>query len=144
MELRDELERYLSTDPENVTNVIAWWHEHRAMYPCLSRMALDYCISQFLAGVIHNMTIRILMNHVPATSVDVERVFSHGRFTLSYTRSRMSAQTTRALLCLLQWSLIGYVHDIDVLNVAALPELAADAGDSDGEYEMEPGWDRIE
>jgi hypothetical protein len=53
MELRDELERYLSTDPENVTNVIAWWHEHRAMYPCLSRMALDYltipgrCYSQY-------------------------------------------------------------------------------------------------
>jgi hypothetical protein len=84
------------------------------------------------------------MIHVPATSVDVERVFSRGRFTLSYTRSRMSAQTTRALLCLSQWSLIGYVHDSDVLKVAALPELAADAGDSDGEYEMEPGWDRIE
>jgi hypothetical protein len=43
-----------------------------------------------------------------------------------------------------QWSLIGYVHDSNVLKVAALPELAADAGNSDGEYKMEPGWDRIE
>jgi hypothetical protein len=23
-------------------DVLAWWHEHRAMYPCLSRMALNY------------------------------------------------------------------------------------------------------
>lgn len=41
-ELRDELDRYLSTDPEHVTDVLLWWQEHRAMFPCLSRMALDY------------------------------------------------------------------------------------------------------
>ena len=41
-ELRDELARYLSTDPEQVTDVLLWWHEHRATFPQLSRMALDY------------------------------------------------------------------------------------------------------
>jgi hypothetical protein len=41
-ELWDELDRYLSTDPEIVEEVLMWWHEHRGMYPCLSRMALDY------------------------------------------------------------------------------------------------------
>lgn len=41
-ELRDELDRYLSTDPENVENMLAWWHERRGTYPQLSRMALDY------------------------------------------------------------------------------------------------------
>lgn len=41
-ELRDEIDRYLSTDPEKVDNVLLWWYEHRAVYPCLSRMALDY------------------------------------------------------------------------------------------------------
>lgn len=41
-DLRDELERYLSTDPEHVVDVLAWWTERRHMYPCLSRMALDY------------------------------------------------------------------------------------------------------
>jgi hypothetical protein len=41
-ELRDELDRYLSTDPEQVSDVCAWWYEHRAAYPRLHRMALDY------------------------------------------------------------------------------------------------------
>lgn len=41
-ELRDELDRYLSTDPEHVVDVCAWWHEQRLAYPRLHRMALDY------------------------------------------------------------------------------------------------------
>ena len=41
-ELRDELERYLSTDPEFVPDVLAWWYERRHIYPRLSRMAMDY------------------------------------------------------------------------------------------------------
>ena len=41
-DLCDELERYLSTDPEHVTDVCAWWYEQRLVYPRLHRMALDY------------------------------------------------------------------------------------------------------
>jgi hAT family C-terminal dimerisation region len=41
-ELRDELERYLSTDPEHVIDVLKWWSERKNMFPCLSQMALDY------------------------------------------------------------------------------------------------------
>jgi hypothetical protein len=41
-ELRDELAAYLSTDPEHVDNVLAWWFERRSVYPHLYRMALDY------------------------------------------------------------------------------------------------------
>lgn len=41
-DLRDELERYLSTDPESVEDVLLWWHGKRATFPHLSRMALDY------------------------------------------------------------------------------------------------------
>jgi hypothetical protein len=41
-ELRDELDRYLSTDPEHVVDVLVWWTERKSMYPHLSRMALDY------------------------------------------------------------------------------------------------------
>ena len=37
-----ELERYLCTDVEHVTNPVAWWYEWHAVYPSLSRMALDY------------------------------------------------------------------------------------------------------
>jgi hypothetical protein len=38
----NKLDAYLTTDIENVTDVIAWWHGHRKTYPRLSRMALDY------------------------------------------------------------------------------------------------------
>jgi hypothetical protein len=41
-ELCDKLVRYLSTNPEQVKDVLLWWHEHASMYPRLSRMALDY------------------------------------------------------------------------------------------------------
>ena len=42
VELRDELAQYLSTDPEQVKDVLLWWNERKSMYPRLSRMALDY------------------------------------------------------------------------------------------------------
>jgi len=41
-ELRDDLDRYLGTDPEHVADVLMWWTERKSTYPCLSRMALDY------------------------------------------------------------------------------------------------------
>jgi hypothetical protein len=41
-ELQDELDRYLSTDPEMVEDVLMWWNEGCGMYPTLSCMALDY------------------------------------------------------------------------------------------------------
>lgn len=40
--LRDDLDRYLSTDPEDVTDALQWWYEHKHTYPHLHRMALDY------------------------------------------------------------------------------------------------------
>ena len=42
VEDRDELDRYLGTDTEHVIDALQWWTERRAMYPCLSRMALNY------------------------------------------------------------------------------------------------------
>ena len=41
-ELQDELERYLSIDPEDVSEPLLWWFERKHIYPHLSRMALDY------------------------------------------------------------------------------------------------------
>ena len=41
-QLRDEITRYLSTDPEQVENVLIWWCERKSMFPRLSRMALNY------------------------------------------------------------------------------------------------------
>ena len=40
--LRDELQRFLNSDPEFVQDVLLWWFEHRHVYLRLSRMAMDY------------------------------------------------------------------------------------------------------
>jgi hypothetical protein len=66
-------------------------------------------------------------------------VFSQGRLLLSHIRSRLSVQSTRALLCLGVWSLLGYVKDSDVKAVVILPELRAD----EEEEELKSDWDKI-
>ena len=43
-ELHDELDRYLSSDPEHGVDAVCWWYGRRAEYPCLSRMAMDYLV----------------------------------------------------------------------------------------------------
>lgn len=40
--LLSELDRYLSTETENVKDPLLWWVEKKAVYPCLSRMARNY------------------------------------------------------------------------------------------------------
>jgi hAT family C-terminal dimerisation region len=64
-----------------------------------------------------------LLTKSTATSIDVERLFSRGHLVLSHTRSRLSVSSTRALLCLGSWSLIGLVRDDDVKAVASLDEI---------------------
>ncbi len=75
-----------------------------------------------------------------ATSVDVERVFSRGHLLLHYVRNRLSAQTTRALLCLGYWSNLGLIEPKDAQKAAQLADLNLD----DSDYEMEDGWDAID
>ena len=41
-ELSDKVDQYLNTVIEYIADVVAWWYEHHAIYPCLSQMALDY------------------------------------------------------------------------------------------------------
>ena len=74
---------------------------------------------------------------IQATPIDVERLFSWGRLLLSHVRNRLSAQTTRALLCLGSWSLAGMVMDDDILKVALLNDVEGD------EEEFNDGWDSI-
>ncbi|KAG6888382.1 hypothetical protein C0992_008636 [Termitomyces sp. T32_za158] len=95
---------YLSTGIENVVDPRRWWFEHWT-YPRLYRMALDYL-------------------SIPATSVDVEWLFSHGRLLLSHTRNRLSNGSTRALLCLGSWSLMGFVKDEDLAHGDDLDEIS--------------------
>ncbi|KAF8991787.1 hypothetical protein BDQ17DRAFT_1254549, partial [Cyathus striatus] len=72
-----------------------------------------------------------------ATSVDVERVFSHGHFILSHVRSHLSAQSIHALLCLGSWSLQGYISDGDAQAVSNMPAI-------DEEEVLMAGWDHID
>lgn len=74
-----------------------------------------------------------------ATSVDVERVFSQGRIVLSHLRSRLSVQSTRALMCLGIWSHLGYVHNSDINAVVVLPGVPANTK----EETLAVGWDAI-
>ena len=71
--------------------------------------------------------------------MDVERVFSQGRIVLSHLRSRLSVQSTRALMCLGVWSRLGYVKDIDIRAVVILPEVSTKTKAA----EIAIGWDAI-
>ena len=67
----------------------------------------------------------------------MERVFSKGRIVLSHIRNCLSVQSTRALMCLGNWSRLGYVRDKDVLAVTMKPDLEGD------EEDLPDGWDAI-
>jgi hAT family C-terminal dimerisation region len=41
-DLRDELECYLSSNPEHVVDALMWWFERQNTYPSLSHMVMDY------------------------------------------------------------------------------------------------------
>ncbi|KIM65636.1 hypothetical protein SCLCIDRAFT_112473, partial [Scleroderma citrinum Foug A] len=74
------------------------------VYLRLSRMAHDYL-------------------SVPATSVDIEHLFSHGHLLLSHVHSCLSPQSICALLCLDAWSELNLVKSDDVLKVGAMPDI---------------------
>jgi hAT family C-terminal dimerisation region len=136
---RDELEKYLSTERElNVDDGLLWWYERKHVYPRLSRMAMDYLsIPGNLSLYIVNRVTHFYILFA-ATSVHVERTFSQGRLLLSHVRSRLSVQSTRALLCVGIWSLLGYVKDNDVKAAAVLPAVNGE------EEELAEDWDSID
>ena len=104
-------------------------------------MALDYLsipgvhICAFMFGLMYSTDIP-----TPATGMQVERVFSKGRLMLSHVRSQLSAQTSRAMLCVGEWSRIGLVRSEDLKSAAALLDVESE----EFNYEMKEGWDRIE
>lgn len=66
----------------------------------------------------------------------MERLFSRGRLLLSHVRSRLSTQSTRALLCLGIWSKLDLVKSADVNEVSGLQDVKEEEG-------LEDRWDRI-
>ncbi|KAH9009995.1 hypothetical protein EDB84DRAFT_1570881 [Lactarius hengduanensis] len=71
------------------------------------------------------------------TSIDVERVFSQGRLLLSHVRSRLSVHSTRALLCVGTWSVLGLIKDSNVKGCLGLDEVCEE------EEELAEDWDAI-
>jgi hypothetical protein len=41
IELHDELNCYLSSDPEHIVDAVSWWYGHHAEYPCLVLLLLE-------------------------------------------------------------------------------------------------------
>ena len=76
-ELHSELDKYLGTNPEHITDALAWWYKHKHMYPRLHWMVLDYLS---IPGMFSNPNARKFLDHqiILATSVDVEHTFSQG------------------------------------------------------------------
>ena len=136
-ELKDELARYLSTDPEQVLDVLLWWTEHKATYPNLSRMALDYLSIPGMYPFTSEIDRHADTCFATATSTDVERVFSQGRLLLSHIRNRLLSQSIRALMCLGSWSQLGLVKDADIYAVTALAEVEGE------EEDLADSWDVI-
>ena len=54
--------------------------------------------------------------------------------------SRLSVQSTWALLCLNSWSLAGLVDDRDINAAAVVPELVK----GEDKPKLQPGWDAIQ
>lgn len=102
IEVHSELDDYLSLPLERVRDPIAWWWEHRAMYPKLSAMAFDYL--SIPGSSCHHHDLNLYVDDFAATSTAVERLFSQGRQLLHFTRSRLSPSMIRAFLCFGDWS----------------------------------------
>ena len=85
----------------------------------------------------YKLTTIFLIGNFTATSINVERLFSCGWLLLSHVQSRLSAQTTRSLLCLGAWSTLGLVDDSDVKKIIELQ-------DAEGkDVILVDGWDKI-
>lgn len=135
----NEIERYLAVPIEDTNDPLVWWADHRALYPRLSHMALDYLSipGKFVLSSAFDPCTNLSLL---ATSVNVERVFSKGRLLLSHVCSRMKAQTTCAVLCVRAWSRTGYIKAADLHKAA----LMADIDNDEHRFQLVPGWDRID
>lgn len=81
---KDELSEYFSMPLLPVEDPLEWWRRHQTSLPKLAKMAFDIL-------------------SIPATSCEVERVFSQSKLTISTQRHRLMDQTIEMLVCLKYW-----------------------------------------
>jgi len=82
--LKDEVTEYLRMPLLPVDDPLDWWRRHQTSLPKLARMAFDII-------------------SIPATSCEVERVFSQSKLIISTQRHRLMDETLEMLVCLKYW-----------------------------------------
>ena len=83
--IETELEEYFKEDTSLKTDdPLLYWKAKKSTAPCLSEMARNYLAA-------------------PSTSTPAELAFSQGRLLIHYTRSRLTVEHMRALMCLKSW-----------------------------------------
>jgi hypothetical protein len=72
-----------------------------------------------------------------ATTVDIKRVFSHGRLVLLHVRNHLAIQSTCASLCVGVWSSLGLVKDSDIKMSVGKDDVVGK------EEDLSENWDAI-
>jgi len=72
-----------------------------------------------------------------ATTVDVERVFSHGQLVLSHVHNHLAIQSTCMSLCVGIWSPLGLVKDSDIRMSVGKDDVVGEEDD------LSENWDVI-
>ena len=134
-DLDNELDCYLAADIEDTKDLLMWWYEHHGAFPNLLRMARNYLL---IPGKSNNLSTVPKYLLFPATTVDVEHVFSQGWLVLSHICSHLSVQSTRALLCLGAWCQHGLVKVQDLRLALGEEEVTGE------EDELPSDWDTIQ
>jgi hypothetical protein len=85
VEKGSEMGKYLAEPTVDIeVNVLEWWKQNAAKYPCLARIARDYLA-------------------IPATSAPAERVFSGGADLITKKRGSLREDAIEACTCLKSW-----------------------------------------
>jgi hypothetical protein len=109
----NEIDNYLSTPNETITDPLLWWKDHQKEYPILSLIAKDYLIIQ-------------------ATSVPAEQAFSVAGNAITQTRNRLDPDTARATLCLKSW--IENKLGLDISNINNSESNTTNDSSDDSDY----------
>lgn len=87
----NELDRYYRLEPQEVSDPIQWWVDHKEAFPRLSRFALD-----ILA--------------IPAMADDCERAFSTAKLTITSQRHSLKEIMVERLQLMKNWTRNGWIE----------------------------------
>ena len=112
---KDEITLYLGMHMEIVNDPLEWWLAQCTIYPCLSRMAINYLMipSEFSTVLIYCHLFQFWL----ATSVDIECLFSRGCILLPHLWNGLSSKSVSTLMCLGDWCTHGLILDEDILSI---------------------------